>query len=205
MEEFLKAVQELVERLFAEGHPGEIRHGIRLLAKKYKISRLGLKEADKILRRIQNTLQDDFIKKFTKDLTVENVENITDKFEKGVLQAVRRGMRSSDPDLAMELVKSQSNVAKQHLRTTVDTAKAGITQAQKLKDIGEPEYFKLVGPKLSARSWCAEHVGKIYHISEIQKMDNGQGLPVLYFAGGYNCRHRWVAVAHSESNGGRHI
>ena len=58
MEEFLKAVQELVERLFAEGHPEEIRRSIRLLAKKYKIDRLGLREAEKIVNRVENTLKD---------------------------------------------------------------------------------------------------------------------------------------------------
>ncbi|HRP03227.1 MAG TPA: hypothetical protein PLE30_11325 [Candidatus Kapabacteria bacterium] len=29
-------------------------------------------------------------------------------------------------------------------------------------------------------------------------MDNTQKLPVLYFCGGYNCRHRWVAVIVGE-------
>jgi len=51
-----------------------------------------------------------------------------------------------------------------------------------------------MGAVAGARPFCRERVGKVYSIEEIRAMDNGQGLAVEYFCGGWNCRHRWVAV-----------
>jgi len=52
-----------------------------------------------------------------------------------------------------------------------------------------------MGAVAGARPFCRERVGKVYSIDEIRGMSNGQGLAVEYFCGGWNCRHRWVAVA----------
>jgi len=52
-----------------------------------------------------------------------------------------------------------------------------------------------MGAVAGARPFCRERVGKVYSIEEIRAMDNGQGLAVEYFCGGWNCRHRWVAFS----------
>ena len=44
------------------------------------------------------------------------------------------------------------------------------------------------------RKFCLKHVGKVYSIEKIKKMDNGQLPNVLVTGGGYNCRHTWTAV-----------
>ena len=51
-------------------------------------------------------------------------------------------------------------------------------------------YSGPLGPK--TREFCREHVGNTYTIDEILQMDNGQGLPVRDYCGGYNCRHMWT-------------
>lgn len=53
--------------------------------------------------------------------------------------------------------------------------------------------WKYVGPPPN-RLFCSLHYGKEYTYEEIQKMNNGQGLPVLYYGGGWNCPHLWQAV-----------
>ncbi len=63
----------------------------------------------------------------------------------------------------------------------------------------EARYFRYVGAVAGARPFCRERVGKVYSIEEIRGMDNGQDLAVEYFCGGWNCRHRWVAVAEDGS------
>ncbi len=46
----------------------------------------------------------------------------------------------------------------------------------------------------NSRLFCREHLGKKYTITQITKMNNGQGLPVLTSCGGYNCTHWWTPV-----------
>jgi len=46
----------------------------------------------------------------------------------------------------------------------------------------------------NTRPFCREHLGKQYTIAQIQKMDNGQGIPVETACGGYNCTHFWTPV-----------
>lgn len=45
----------------------------------------------------------------------------------------------------------------------------------------------------NTRPFCREHIGKIYTIEQIKKMDNGQGMPVMTSLGGFNCGHYWTA------------
>lgn len=52
--------------------------------------------------------------------------------------------------------------------------------------------FKFSGPKSGLRPFCAERLGKTFTVKEILAMNNGQGLPVQYSCGGYNCKHRWT-------------
>jgi hypothetical protein len=40
------------------------------------------------------------------------------------------------------------------------------------------------------RPFCAEHLGNVYTLAALDRLDNGQIGPVSQFAGGYNCRHR---------------
>ncbi|HXF99758.1 MAG TPA: hypothetical protein VNL69_03190, partial [Bacteroidota bacterium] len=51
-------------------------------------------------------------------------------------------------------------------------------------------YSGPVGP--ITRPFCRAHAGKVFTLTEIERMDNGQGLPVRTSCGGYNCRHTWV-------------
>jgi len=65
------------------------------------------------------------------------------------------------------------------------------TQALKL---GFTE-FQYVGPADGKmRDFCAEHIGRVYTFEQINGLDNGQGLDVFEFGGGYNCRHVWSPV-----------
>ena len=39
----------------------------------------------------------------------------------------------------------------------------------------------------------------VYTLAEVQRMDNGQGLDVRQFAGGWNCRHRWSFITETRA------
>jgi hypothetical protein len=45
------------------------------------------------------------------------------------------------------------------------------------------------------RPFCRAHAGQIFTLEEIERLDNGQGLPVRESCGGYNCRHYWVPAS----------
>jgi hypothetical protein len=197
MNSFKKAALELVRQLFDEGRPGDIKKELKALMKKHGIGKKQTESVNRLLRSAQKTLQDEFIERFTKDFTANEIDKVAENFEKGVLSAVRRGIGNANQTLAEKLVRRLGNTAERHLGTVVQTAQDGIAQAQKFSDVRHAgiEHFRYSGPSSNSRPFCVERVGKLYSRSEIEAMNNGQGLPVMYFGGGYNCRHRWTPVA----------
>lgn len=56
--------------------------------------------------------------------------------------------------------------------------------------------FLYVGPvDRVVREWCLEHMGQVFTRDRIDAMDNGQLPNPFITAGGYNCRHSWMAVS----------
>jgi hypothetical protein len=60
------------------------------------------------------------------------------------------------------------------------------------KDAGVKK-FKYDGPS-GERDFCTQHLGKLFTESEINRLNNGQGLPVKEYLGGWNCRHYWTPI-----------
>ena len=91
--------------------------------------------------------------------------------------------------------------------TVANTARAGTFRSAEQIREGSPDgeeeeaeqlHFKFVGPP-PERAFCKKHIGRVYTEAEIQRLSNGQGLPVRYYMGGYNCRHRWVLASDEEA------
>jgi len=87
-------------------------------------------------------------------------------------------------------------------KTIVKTGQDAITQAKRINDSLEAgfEHFKYIGPAPD-RKFCREHYNKTYSKKEIEEMNNDQGLPVMYYCGGYNCHHQWVGVISIDEKG----
>lgn len=79
------------------------------------------------------------------------------------------------------------------------TAKSGFSGMNTLRQVQAAgvDYLTFIGP-LAERKFCKEHLNKTYHIDEIRKMSNGTDLSVLYYKGGWNCRHNWVKASRAE-------
>lgn len=61
--------------------------------------------------------------------------------------------------------------------------------------LGPEQPFLYTGPIDDAtRDWCLERVGKVFSRAAIDQLDNGQLPNPFLTAGGYNCRHSWMAV-----------
>lgn len=86
------------------------------------------------------------------------------------------------------------------IQTELNTAIQGFSRAVtagKAKDLGF-DLFIYIGPDDDVtRDFCESVLSKdppIYTADEIDSLDNGQGLSVMTFGGGYNCRHQWRPI-----------
>lgn len=100
-------------------------------------------------------------------------------------------------DTVLQIQDNLSPRTLANLETELFTSTDGVNRAMTLKkgnDLGI-ERYKYAGPLDNKnRDFCREHVGQIFTKDEIADLDNGQGLSVASFMGGFNCRHRWEAV-----------
>lgn len=60
--------------------------------------------------------------------------------------------------------------------------------------------FAYVGPEdAKNRPFCKALVGRAVSARRMVALDNGQGLPVRDFCGGYNCRHSWAPLTREDA------
>lgn len=82
-----------------------------------------------------------------------------------------------------------------NIKTEFDTALSGLDSAiniKKAKEVDDnPKFIYLGANDGKTRDFCRSIINEVLTIKEIEKLDNGQGLPVLEYGGGYNCRHQW--------------
>lgn len=99
----------------------------------------------------------------------------------------------------LDLITAEVGKSGAYLRTQFDTALSGYFQesANLFAIENGLDKFMYQGPedKLT-RPFCAHQMTfrKPMTREEIDALDNGQGLPVFQFGGGFNCRHYWIAV-----------
>ena len=98
----------------------------------------------------------------------------------------------------VELVRNENDELRARIDTELNTAlsgfQGGLTK-RKAEEFGF-ELFLYAGDIINtSREFCIERVGKVFTREEIDKMDNGQGLDVWLYKGGYNCRHDLVPVS----------
>lgn len=116
--------------------------------------------------------------------------NVASQLRKAMTQVITRG--GSYRDVVVHLRRETDIVAYQ-ARTLANTAVAGFDNAYQFEIAGRTgiETFRYAG-MAAQRPFCQERLGGNYTRSEINRMDNGQGLPVFAYCGGYNCVHQWV-------------
>jgi len=86
---------------------------------------------------------------------------------------------------------------KNHAKTYAQTSLMGYDRfvTNRLgQEAGLDNYLYLGPNDAVTRKFCRRHVNKSFTLEEIKNLDNGQGLPVLQFQGGWNCRHLWQLI-----------
>ncbi len=209
MNEFLRKLRDLTERMAREG---KSEKAINLAVKRL----IAQNPSERIFPDIKDMSSAEFVKQFAaSEAQIEVISariapiiklaekasknfdsTVIDAVQKGLQLAAKKGLEGDYRLFARETLKTATSKA-HHIETQVLTASAALDRASTIESerLAGGEWFRYVGPSIGARSFCAQHVGRVYHISEIMAMTNGMGLSVLYYMGGYHCRHRWDGVS----------
>ncbi len=200
---FLRAAEELMLQLLRQrASSQEIERQLRRLARRMGIDPRTLAGA---------TLQEAIARARVRMMTIPSqlytaaVREITRTaaaIDRGVIEMVTRALRRGTSEQRLrERLRREFDVQRQHVYTIGNTIEASVGRAALIEQSHRDrvQRFRYVGPRARARAFCSQLLdqaaaGKTWTIEEIERLDNGQGLPVLYFCGGYNCRHRWMPV-----------
>jgi len=135
-----------------------------------------------------------------KDMDLSKFGNLGDTFADDMTRVLLDlNFGTIDAKGARDILASSVSKFSQHAQTWVTTGLSGIYRESSImlaQDNGITKYM-YVGPgDRITRPFCMDLLGKrkAYTVDEISKMNNGQGLSVLQFGGGFNCRHQWVGV-----------
>lgn len=121
------------------------------------------------------------------------------KINNNVVRIVKNGF---DKDLLLKDIRNdvvnEIGRFRNYAETITRTANQAFNQVKTVSETKKEQRFKFVGAP-PERPFCVKMMelakqGKTYTKNEIQSMNNGQGLPVLYYCGGWNCRHWWMPV-----------
>jgi len=106
-----------------------------------------------------------------------------------------------------------------NLATEIETATSAMSRAVTARKADQAglTYYRYFGPKDNVtRPFCEYVLGdvaklpkrvevpvqrdsRVYTRDEIDQMSNGQGLDVLTYCGGWNCRHQWRPITEEEA------
>jgi len=151
------------------------------------------------------TKMSEYVKQKTEidfDKVKESVNNLSGQFSKikgiankQITDAVMKNYGKLDRSNLVKEIKHIFGTQEYKAKTVARTATKGVSAAIAIDKAVKNgiENFKFVGPPPD-RSFCKAHLGKTYTLAEIKEMSNGQGLDVLTFKGGWNCRHKWLEV-----------
>lgn len=127
------------------------------------------------------------------------------KFLSGEVDLVRNSIAATvllgrEPDIDAIARELEPRLAR-YVETELETELASFHRSATLiaaKQAGLKRFLYYGNLEKDSRPFCKAHAGNIYTLAQLENMDNGQGLPVIPYLGGYNCRHRLVAMDDEE-------
>ncbi len=134
-------------------------------------------------------------------IILENIATIGGKINRELLNKVSEAISQDKTFREIhEITEGIIGKYRYYAKTITETALSGFDTTAMLIEAEKSgiDKFKYVGPP-AQRPFCIKllaesKAGKTWTRAEIEAMDNGQGLPVMYYKGGYNCKHSWVQV-----------
>lgn len=127
-------------------------------------------------------------------------------FEDVILPPVKKSISRSLQDVILEVppetiatnlqIQLEGAMGRQltEVKTQISSFGRSIT-AFTAEEVGLTHYL-YTGPKDGiTRPFCRQLIDLVVTKDQMRKLDNGQGLGVLVYCGGYNCRHSWSPVS----------
>lgn len=143
-----------------------------------------------ILTRTQQTNVERSVNILTKQTAshiVRAEQAIKEKVSRKIAEGVISGTSRAD---LIESIVRETGSYRTVVRTWENTSRAGYQNGASIavaKEAGV-EKFKLVGAA-PERSWCKVYYEQSKPLAFWKRQNNGQGLPVVPYCGGYNCVH----------------
>jgi len=163
----------------------------------YQLTTLKNRFEPQILSAAKLTIVDDpFVKNEVWQPLLPKFTKLTDDLETKLIADIKDYAKSGKSYLeTIQTIKAKFGTTEHVTRVMFNTANAALRRQEDMIKFLEygVEYFEYLGIA-PQRKFCKERFNRIFHISEIYKMDNRQGLPVWIFCGGYNCQHFWNPV-----------
>lgn len=119
--------------------------------------------------------------------------------------ALMRTAIAGQPLNIESLLVERMDALSTRLETLANTGLAGFQRTvilAKAQDLGFNLFIYLGPDDKATRPFCERLLNvdpPIFSIQEINQMDNGQGLPVMQYGGGYNCRHQWRPISADDA------
>lgn len=138
--------------------------------------------------------------RFDAEATGQIVEETIGSIKPIIMRSV---LANEVPDI-QAIADSHGEILARQVKTEIDTALSAFNRTvtvTRASDVGL-KLFLYFGPDDNkTREFCQKHVDKIYTAEQLSAMDNGQGLPVLQYCGGYNCRHHLAPLSLEMARG----
>jgi hypothetical protein len=142
----------------------------------------------------------------TQQLDLIKVATAQAVFDDVIIPSVASGVRDSLTAMSLQVPAKQaiSGLAQKMNQSTgtqltvINTKLSmyGRSVSASLADAAGLNYYLYTGPRDGlTRPFCKPLINKVVSESQMNKLNNGQGLPVKTAGGGYNCRHSWTPVS----------
>lgn len=201
LEIYFKKIQAIVRDQIKQGTPERIAGEIESLRRRIGLRASARRDAERVVRAEIRKIGGEYVEsKFQPIITTaaNDLIKAESAISQGIIREVIDGMnkKSATKEIQQEIAK-KFGIAERYLRTVADTAQIAANRSNKVlaAQAAGINKFKYSGPRGGRiRQFCARNIGKIYTAQEIAGLSNGQGLDVLTYCGGYNCRHWWEPV-----------
>ncbi len=195
---FLDAVQAIIQRNVKNGTPERIDGELADLVRRSNVVQdyaSGLiSSADSFVTDNTTQPEADVFESIAKNGQADFAKTV-----RGIMKDVSQDVvRLLGQDKSIREISDRLQLRYGRLRNVADTiavtSRTALSRANRIQQSERAgvKRFKYAGPP-AEREFCVEHLNNSYTLEQIRQMDNGQGLEVLYYCGGFRCHHQWTA------------
>lgn len=200
--EFKRALRALVDKSIKDKTPRlKFLYEMKIIANNYFGNEALKREILTAIANEYNFSNLNSVLKSEKEITDELFKSLSPSFAKTkegiitkVANLVNDGIKENEfSKVIAARLEGVIGTYRNYSDSIVNTALAGYDNLSKHKDDPENALYRYTGAA-PQRPFCRLHYGKVYTRNEIRALNNGQGLDVWTYLGGWRCRHHFLLV-----------